>query len=159
MDASLFVFSRTVVHRSGTCQTSIWILMKKLIPMAAVVATAMIAFTLTAVEKQSSMDENPLLSANVEALSAAEMVAPNVLDLGSGTYLYLHMVNKFDREGNPMNICVPDDANGCILNAGHLANGKVDVAALASQLISRFNFNLDLTKLLSKFKALIKQIK
>ena len=130
--------------------------MKKFFPIATLALTAMVAFTLTSVERQSELRENPLLTANVEALSAAEMIAPDIIQLSDGTFLYREQFNVFDTKGNPMNICTPKPNHACIISSGYRANGKTDWVALLKGTLSNFHWDIDFNQILRVVKSLFK---
>ena len=96
--------------------------MKKFIPTAVLTAATMVALTLTAIEKQSSFMETPLLSANVEALSAVEAINPNVYNLADGSVLYLNMENRVDKKGRMTADCISSSGFACIKPASGSAN-------------------------------------
>lgn len=110
--------------------------MKKIIPLAALTLTAMMTVGLLAVEKQSSLSDNPLLTANVEALSAAEKIDGDVVDLGRGTILLKNFSNHLNNEGKPDNFCV-EHGGGCVISTGYNAANKADWTAFVNDLVTK----------------------
>lgn len=128
--------------------------MKKIIPLATLTLTAMMTVGLLAVEKQSSLSENPLLTANVEALSAAETVDGDVVDLGRGTILLKNQKNHLNQKGKPDNYCV-SGGGGCVISAGYKANNTPDWTTFVRDLFKEnavSKFVSAFTKLISLFK-------
>ncbi len=128
--------------------------MKKFIPAVAFLVSAMMTVTYTALEKESMKSENPLLAANVEALSAAEVVNPDILDLGNGAVIYNNRTNPLNDKGKAMNYCISETGSSCLINPDRLANGKVNWMRIIRELLENMNMrNLlgSIEKLLQKF--------
>lgn len=104
--------------------------MKKIIFSSLMIA-AMVAITLSAVNKQSSLMNNPLLTANVEALSAAEIIAPGVIDNGDGTIMIQNAINVRDsKTRKPLNYCEASAGSVCNITAGKSASGANTLASM-----------------------------
>ncbi len=113
--------------------------MKKFIPAVAFLVSAMMTVTYTALEKESLKSENPLLTANVEALSAAEVVNQDIVDLGNGAVIYIDKSNALNEKGKAMNYCIPDVDDACLINPDRLANGKVNWMRVVRDLLENMN--------------------
>ncbi len=128
--------------------------MKKIIPAVAFLVSAMMTVTYTALEKESLKSENPLLAANVEALSAAEVVDPDVLDLGNGAVIYNNKTNALNEKGKAMNYCIQEIDSSCLINPERLANGKINWMRIIREMLENMSLrNLlgDIEKLFQKF--------
>lgn len=116
--------------------------MKKSIPVVAVAALASVMLTAVVLERESSICDNPLLSANVEALSAVENIDNNIIDLGQGTVVFLNMSNRMNAKNKPMNCCIAASGNACVVNSGHMADGKFDIFNYITRVMSKLNSEL-----------------
>lgn len=119
------------------------------------VAAAVVALTIHVVGKQSSMSENPLLSANVEALSASEVVAPGVIDAGNGTIMFMNATNVTDNKARTLNCCESHPGGVCLIKTDCNVKGrtKVDLIGFLKQIFTKENMET-LLKILKQWKGL-----
>lgn len=103
------------------------------------VAAAMVTLTIHAVEKQSSLSENPLLSANVEALSASEVVDQGVIDSGNGTIMFRNAINVKNKAGRSLNHCEPLTGAVCNIKTSCNANGRITLDTILDFVKSFFS--------------------
>ncbi len=124
--------------------------MKKLF-FASLVITAMVTFTLGAVKNKSSLPENPLLTANVEALSQGESLGCGIFDIGGGSILVMHAENAV-RKGRRLNYCLESSPSStCVVAVGCTSNGFPNIAYLLQKIVDKLDFSALLDWIKSKF--------
>ena len=130
--------------------------MKKILKLS-LVAAVMVTLTIQVVEKQSSLSGNPLLSANVEALSASEVVDQGVIDTGNGTILFKNAINVKNNAGRSLNHCEPLTGAVCNIKTSCNANGRITLDTVLD-FVKSF-FSVDKVEVLLEFaKQLISNL-
>ena len=124
--------------------------MKKLV-LASLVITAMVTLTLGAVKNQSSLPENPLLTANVEALSQGESFGGDVYDVGGGTILIKNAKNATSGK-RMLNYCIDAPNCVCTISVNCTANGFPNITYLVDKILNKLNFS-DLFKFIKNLKG------
>lgn len=109
----------------------------------------MVTLTINAVEKQSSLSDNPLLSANVEALSASEVIDQGVIDTGDGTILFRNAINAKDSRKRSLNQCEPLTGGVCNIKTSCNAKGRINLDTVL-EFVKSF-FSIDKIEVLLEF--------
>lgn len=124
--------------------------MKKLVIITMCAASAVLAAVGLTAKAQNT--ENPLLAANVEALSDGEMANQQVVPLDNGAYLVLNSMNFLNSDERPLNFCKGAAGGACFIKTSINANARNTGAdVLASKtfdggLKAILKFALDLLK-------------
>lgn len=87
--------------------------MKKLVYVS-LIAAAITTATVSSLRNNSSIPENPLLAANVEALSSAEFPISDIVEVNGNTISILNAANIIDSKGRSLNDC--ENKSGSICN-------------------------------------------